>query len=307
MDPVAGKPATTVGAVIWRTLLAAGLGCLMAAAAWAESPVSSLPEPVAENPRWVSVGGAITEAIYALGAGGYLVATDTTSYFPAEAEKTAKVGYQRALSSEGILSVKPDVLVLSHEAGPPKVLEQLSDSGLQVHRMPPSTSLEGVYQVLARLGDLLERPQAASALLARLKQQESTLGAERDRLDQPPRVLFFMQHGGGSPMVAGRDTAADSILTLSGAINAAGGFSGYKPLTPEAMVQAQPDFILTTEQGLQQLGGVRAIQQLPGVSLVPGGQADRIVAMDTLLLLGFGPRTLEAALQLNQHWQGFRS
>ena len=115
------------------------------------------------------------------------------------------------------------------------------------------------------------------------------------------RVLFVMHHG-SAPMAAGRDTSADAIIRLSGADNAVTAYTGYKPLTPEATVLAAPDVILTTDQSLEQVGGIEAFTRHPALALTPAGKAGNVISMDALLLLGFGPRTLQAAIELAQRY-----
>lgn len=269
------------------------LGWLISPLSWAEA-----------GPRWISIGGANTEIIYALGEGQRLVATDTTSYYPPEANETPKVGYMRALATEGILSMTPDVVILAEGSGPPRVIKQLEDSGLTLHRTGEVDSIASLYENIHVIGQILDREEAATALIAELQVEETELQTKRQAQNQEPSVLFIMQHGAGAPLVGGQETSADKILRLSGARNAAQGFTGYKPLTPEALIAASPDFILTTDQGLDQMGGLDALLALPGVNLVPAGKQKQVSSMDTLLLLGFGPRTLEAALELNERWQG---
>ena len=98
--------------------------------------------------------------------------------------------------------------------------------------------------------------------------------------------------------VAGRRTAADSIIALAGGRNAVEGYEGYKPLTAEAAAGAAPDVILVTSRGLETSGGVDELLKQPGLSLTPAGKARRVIAMDDLLLLGFGPRLGQAAKEL---------
>ena len=91
--------------------------------------------------RVVSVGGALTETVYALGAGELLVGSDTTSYYPEAAANSPKVGYQRALSAEGILSLSPDLVIMTDEAGPPPVLAQLNSAGVNMLTLNAGRSL----------------------------------------------------------------------------------------------------------------------------------------------------------------------
>jgi len=112
--------------------------------------------------------------------------------------------------------------------------------------------------------------------------------------------MFVLTHSPTQLLVAGASTAAQAMLHYAGAVNAVQGFKGYKPLTPESMIAAQPDCLLVTEQGLQATGGLEVILKLPGLAQTPAGRSRAVIAMDALRLLGFGPRMPEAVLALHQ-------
>jgi iron complex transport system substrate-binding protein len=263
----------------------------------------ALPTYAKEAKRVITVGGALTEIVYALGAEDSLVGSDTTSYYPAAAEKLPKVGYKRALSAEGILSLNPDIVILNDEAGPPAVLQQIEAAGTEVIKLKIGRSLDDVEQNITAISKLLNRDQQAAVLLQTINNKNDELTSTIQQQEIPKQVMFILQHGGGSPMVAGAGTAADSIIRLSGAQNVIADYEGYKPLTPEAAVALEPDVILITKQGLEQAGGKEGLMKSPGVSLTPAAQKGHIIAMDSLELLGFGPRTVEAALALNQAYE----
>ncbi|WP_020410160.1 heme/hemin ABC transporter substrate-binding protein [Hahella ganghwensis] len=266
----------------------------------ADEEASLVNEAVAS--RVISIGGALTETIYALGREEVLIASDITSYFPEAAASLPKVGYQRALSSEGILSLKPDLILASEEAGPLSVVQQIQSTGIRWVTLPTPESLDDVYQNIEQLGAILGARNKANSLVEDIKKQASVLQQHINHQEGSSRILFVLQHTGGAPMVAGSNTSAHRIIELAGARNALEEVEGYKPMTPEAVVQARPDLILTTRMGLDQVGGVEAMLGIPGLALTPAGRQQRVVAMDSLLLLGFGPRTVSAAEQLHQHW-----
>ena len=191
----------------------------------------------AETPkRLVAVGGAVTEIVYALGAENLIAGSDTTSYFPPAAEKLPKVGYMRSLSAEGILSLRPDLLIVTDDAGPPAVLKQVESVGTKILRLKSGRSIADVEDSIRKLAKVLDREAQGKALLAKMDRDAATLAGEVSELKTPPRVMFILQHGGGAPMVAGGGTAADSIIRLSGGANVVTAYDGYKPLTPEAAV-----------------------------------------------------------------------
>ncbi len=253
--------------------------------------------------RVVAIGGALTETIYALGAEKLLVGNDTTSYYPPAANELPKVGYQRALSAEGILSLSPDLVILTDDAGPPAVLKQLSHAGVQLLKVPAGRSFADVKNTILRVADALDYRAKSTLLIEQLEAHVRALEDSVATQGKTKQVLFVLQHSGGAALVAGANTSADSMIHLSGADNVVSAYSGYKPLTPEALIALQPDVILVTSQGLQQTGGVEQLLKIPGLAFTPAAKSGHVIAMDALLLLGFGPRSAEAALQLNQDYQ----
>lgn len=274
-----------------RTLL----GCCAALA------VMVLPRPegsrAAATQRIVSVGGALTEIVYRLGAQGALVATDTTSLWPEPAKALPKVGYLRMLSAEGVMSVQPTVLLAPAEAGPATVLQQLQAAGVRIVRANNEHTFDSLLANVALVADAIDRGREGDALTAELKREWS---ATRAKLaGRPvPRVLFILSHTANNVQVAGGSTAADAMIALAGGTNAMTGFTGYKPLSAESAISAAPDVILVTREGLEAVGGVDGLLTRPGLALTPAGRARRVIALDALYLLGFGPRLPQAVAEL---------
>ena len=118
--------------------------------------------------------------------------------------------------------------------------------------------------------------------------------------EAPPKVLFIYARGGGTQNVAGTDTSADAMITLAGGINAVTDYSGYKPMNAEALIASAPDYILFTDRGLDSMGGIDEVVKMTGIAQTPAGKNKRIISVDDLILLGFGPRTAQGAVQLSQ-------
>lgn len=263
---------------------------------------SDAGKPLAKTRRIVSVGGALTEIVYALDAQAELVGVDTTSLFPATAQQLPQVGYARTLSAEGVLSLAPTQLIATEEAGPATVLRQVRDAGVTVHVLNANNRFEGLLERVKQVGRITGRAEPATRLAQTLQQQWSGALAGVQRRPTPVRVLFILAHAPNQVMVGGRDTGADAMLAYAGAVNVMGGsdgFSGYKPLTPEAVIAARPDVVLVTDQGLKASGGVDGILKLPGLAQTPGGKQHRIVSLEAMLLLGFGPRMPQALTEVN--------
>ena len=271
--------------------LGAGLAVL-ATPTWAASSPAS---PAIPAKRLVSLSGALTEVVYLLNAQGMLVGTDTTSLFPEAAQKTTKVGYVRQLSAEGLLSLKPDAVVGTSEAGPPVVIDQIRQAGVRVALVPARHDWAEVQEKVAVVGREIGRVSEAQALLAQLDAQWAGVKAQVAKASRKPRVLFVLAHS-GSPQVSGRGTAADALMRYAGCSNAITQFDGYKPLTAEAMASAAPEVIISTTQGIEALGGEAAFWKRPELALTPAYAKKALVTLEASHLLGFGPR-LPTAVQ----------
>jgi iron complex transport system substrate-binding protein len=251
--------------------------------------------------RIVSVGGGLTEIMYALGAEKELVGVDTTSLYPQAATKLPSVGYARALSSEGVLALSPTLVIATEDAGPPAVLRQIVTAGVPVSVLSANDKFEGVIERVRHVGALIEQTTRAGQLEAQLKQDWQRVRAPiLARKTSAPRVLFILSHSPAQIMVGGRKTSADAMIAYAGARNAVDGFDGFKPLTPEAVIAAQPDIVLFTEQGMTVVGGMDGALKLPGLAQTPAGQKRRIVALEAMFMLGFGPRLPQALSALDQ-------
>ncbi len=256
------------------------------------------PAVAAHELRIVSVGGSITETIFALGLGDSVVGADTSSVYPEATLRLPKVGYARRLSAEGVLSLRPTRVIVSSDAGPPEALQQIRDAGIDVAVVPDEPTVAGAKAKISALGSLLKRESEGRALVERL--EYDLRAAPKSVGDSSPRVLFVYARGAASMSVSGTDTAANAMIELAGAQNAITGYSGFKPLTPEAAIAAQPDVLLVLSRGLESLGGADDLFAIPGISETPAGRFRRVVAMDDLYLLGFGPRLGQAVGELGR-------
>ncbi|CAM3546454.1 hemin ABC transporter substrate-binding protein [Rouxiella silvae] len=246
--------------------------------------------------RIVSIGGDVTEIVYALGAGDELVARDSTSTHPDKATKLPDVGYMRQLNAEGILSTRPTLVLSSDLAQPSLALQQVSQSNVKVVRVPGNPTLDTVVQKIEVVATALNRQAEGDKLIADYHSQLKAVKGTPLHV----KVLFIMSHGGMSAMAAGQNTAADAIITSSGAQNAMQGFSRYRPLSQEGIVAAAPDLLLLTPDGVKTLGGIDNVWKLPGMALTPAGRNKRVLVVDDMALLGFGLETPAVLASLRQ-------
>ena len=249
-----------------------------------------------DTSRIVSIGGAITEILYDLGLAETIVAVDTTSVFPpsALAEKP-NVGYMRALSAEGVLSMSPSLLLVSEGAGPPDAIDVLKRSSVPFFAISDEATEAAVAERIRVLGKVFCREAEAGRLASSVEKGFADLDRLTAGIEAPKRVLFVMSMQSGRPLVGGTETAADAIIALAGAENAAGAIEGYKPMSDEAVLEAAPDAVLMMASTAGHSGDVLS---QPAFRLTPAAEADRFIKMDGQFLLGFGPRTPAAAAEL---------
>jgi iron complex transport system substrate-binding protein len=274
----------------FRAALAPMLGVLLAAlpaGANESAPVFS------DASRIASIGGSITEIVYALGEEGHLVARDSTSSYPKEAVKLPDVGYMRALSPEGVLSVNPSGILALHGSGPKEAVEVLKKSSVPFIEVPEHYSHEGILEKIRIVGKALGVDAKAEKLAAEMDAKLTAAEKQTASIKERKRILFVLSTQGGRILAAGSDTAGDGIIKLAGAVNAVEGFSGYKQMSDEAIVTARPDVILTMRNAGPPISEDELFAN-PSIASTPAGAARKAISMDGGYLLGFGPRTAEA-------------
>ena len=280
------------------TTLHLGLGAGLLAVGLLALPMAPQAQAV-DAPRVVTLGGAVTEIAVALGAEDLLIARDSTSTYPPSVMDLPDVGYVRALSPEGVLSVAPDLILSEKGAGPAETIAVLEAAGVEFVTMPDDPTPQGVLDKIDAVAMSLRLPAAGAALKAEVAAGLEAAQARAEAVTEPQRVLFVLSLQGGRVMAGGEGSSAEGIIRLAGGVNAATGFEGYKQMTDEAVIAAAPDLILMMDREGEQAITAEDVQAHPALGLTPAAESGRILRMDGMLLLGFGPRTPEAATALH--------
>ena len=240
-----------------------------------------------DSPRVVTADGAITEIVYRLGLESLLVGVDTTSGYPEQTESLPKIGYLRALPFEGVLALKPDLLITSEQAAPEENLERLARAGVQVEKLPSARTPEAALERIVTVGGLLGEAEKAEVLASELRSKINRIQQASETRGNPPTVLFILAAGNHSVMLAGEGTSASALLDAVGAVNAVSGIQGYKPANREAILASRPDAIVIAES-------------TPGQFAIDAWQNGRRLVANGMLLLGFGPRLPDAMAAVNE-------
>lgn len=255
--------------------------------------------------RIITIGGAVTEIVYALGQEDRLAGRDRTSTYPAEATELPDIGYMRALAPEGVLSVSPDLIISVEGSGPPETIDVLRSADVEMVQIPERYTRAGIVGKIRAVGAALDQDEAAEVLATQVGQDidKAHQAAIEAAGGKPQRVLFVLSTQGGKITASGTGTSADGIIRLAGGVNAVTEFENWKEMSPEAVSIAAPDVILMMDRGGDHRAATDELLSMPAIALTPAGQNHRVVRMDGLHLLGFGPRTASAITELSRALQ----
>jgi iron complex transport system substrate-binding protein len=253
---------------------------------------------ISDTSQIVSVGGSVTEILYALGLESRVIAVDSTSLFPPRALAEKKnVGYMRQLSAEGVLGLTPSLVLAADGSGPKETIAVLQSAAVPFVRIPDRFTGESIVEKIKLISAATGTATRGECLAETVAADLAALGKLRARISEPVKVLFVLSFINDRPMVAGRNTAADGIIRLAGAVNASAAFEGYKTINDEAIIAAKPDAILAMERRQFALIPDQVFAH-PAFKLTPAAARKRLISMEGLYLLGFGPRTARAARDL---------
>lgn len=242
--------------------------------------------------RLVVAGGCATEIVYALGAGDRVVAVDSTSAWPPEAQDLPRIGYVRALPVEGILSMQPDRLLAVAEAGPSTAIDKLR-AAMPVDVLPPLRDPRGLPEQIRRVARHLDLEARGQAIASEIEARLADIPAEISSA-APPKVLVLLAAGGGQLMAGGSNSSAHALLQSLGLRNAAADLESFKPMSRESLLQIDADLIVIAETA----PGAFDPEAWPGLAHTTAGKQNRILVRDAMYLLGFGPRVIDAMQEL---------
>ena len=244
--------------------------------------------------RVVGVSKQINEFLYEIGAESVLVARDLTSIYPPAIRTLPSVGYHRALSAEGIISMRPTMLLTDGNLGPDAVVEQVKKVGIPVVIMNPGSTVDSAQGLMKQLGERFGRKESADSVIAAWNREMSAALADSARWAGTPKPRVLVMHFGqlnNSYLALKRGSAADQIISWAGGTNAVDSVGGMMRLTPELIARAAPDVIIATDVGFDRMGSAEKFAALPGVSLTPAAKKGRVYRVDETEVMYFGPRT----------------
>ena len=247
--------------------------------------------------KTIVAGGSLTEIIYFLNEEEKLVAVDITSNYPEKATELPSIGYVRTLSTEGVLSLDPNLILGEEDMGPPLVIDQIKSTGVDLRVIEEDYTLDSIIGKILCVGEILGVKEKATKLINSELQKniDNLIDTKLAGVNKNKKVMIILGMDGTSPMVAGLQTSGNGFIGMIGASNIMSSFEGWKPVSAESILVQNPDLIIITNRGLNNFGTIEKLAQHPSLAFTNAAQNLNILAIDGMSLLGFGPRTIEVA------------
>jgi len=302
-DPrTAEGPRTAVVATDAVEPVADHVGQLLPVTVVSQDPDGARDMVVDDTSRVIAldVAGSLAATVWGLGLGDTLVGRDMSTTFPGTEHLPVVTSGAHAVNAESVLALRPTLVLTDGTIGPRDVLEQLRESGVTVVFLHNEPSLEGAAQLARDTAAALGVSEVGELLAERITSEVATV---RDQIaaivptdpDKKLRVVFlYLRGSGGIYYLFGAESGADHLIEALGARDVAAelGWEGMRPMTDEAMVEANPDVVLVMTNGLASAGGVDGLLEAkPALALTSAGKHHRFVDMGDGEVLSFGPRS----------------
>ena len=255
--------------------------------------ISITPVEELTNVRIVALANGAGELIAAMGYRDNLVGRDIASS-TIELKDVPVVTSGHQVIPETIIAVQPTLVIVDDATGPSSAITKLESAGIRIVNISQSWNLADLLIKIKELGAALGAPQSAALLQKVLAESVDGTLAGASSADKQLKVAFLSLRGTSSIyLVGGQGSGADYLINATGAIDIGAKqlAKPFTPLTAETMAQLNPDLILVMIEGLESVGGVSGLVELPGIAQTQAGKNRQVVAVDDSLLLSFGPRT----------------
>ena len=261
----------------------------------------SNPAAEVRDERYVVISQVYNEIIWALTAQDHVVGVDYSSTYPPEVKNVQTVGYHRALSAEGILSLHPTAIIHDNNIGPPQVLEQFQSLNIPMKTFTAkNNSIDGTKALIREMGGYFNKEQRAEELCDKLDaQMAASLESVKKYNDHPRIAIIHFGRASNVYLIVGKGGggdggAASQMIEWAGGQMAIDSQGMQRMTSPEMLAQANPDVILVTDFGYDRLGDpMPEIKALPGVATSNAAKNNHIYRIEENQLMYFGPRSGE--------------
>ena len=249
----------------------------------------------------VVAGGSITEIVYFLGMEDKLVGVDITSNFPKEAKKLKSIGYLRNLSIEGILSLSPGLVLAEEDIGPPIIVNQLRKTSIDLRIIKEKNNLNGIHNKIVCISKILNTSLEENEDYVELqKKLYRVRNLKKINSKKIKKILLILMMRGSSPVVAGKNTSGQGFIEMIGHENSMKNLNGWKPVSSEEIIKKNPDYIIITKRAFKNFSSLDQFLNIPGISSTLAAKKKNIIVKDGMSMLGFGPRTINVAFDIDK-------
>lgn len=248
----------------------------------------------------VVAGGSITEILYFIEQENRIIGVDVTSNYPKEAKKLPSIGYVRSLSTEGILSLNPKLILGENDMGPPLVINQLKEINMDLRIIPEEQTSYGIVDKIKCVASILGCIDSADIrvtndLMPTIMELETLVDLNESN---KKNVMLILSMQGTSPIVAGKGTSGDNFIKMAGAKNVFDSFDGWKPVSEESIINVNPEFFIIPSRDMHKGSNVKNLTTNPIFINTEAGANKNFIFEDSMAMLGFGPRTIDIALKV---------
>jgi len=258
------------------------------------------PANTSKAERLVVISPIYNEIIWALGAQDSVVGVDLSTTYPPDVKKVQTVGYHRALSAEGILSLHPTAIIHDGNIGPPQVLDQLKSLNIPMKTFnAKNDSIDGTKALIREMGDYFHKKDRAEELCRTLDtQMAASLDKTKQYTDHPRVAVIHFGRASNIYLVVGKGGGGDGggasqMIEWAGGEMAIDSRGMQRMESPELIAKANPDVILVTDYGYDKLGSMDQVKTLPGVGTSNAAKNNRIYRIEENVLMYFSPRSGE--------------
>ncbi len=249
----------------------------------------------------VVAGGSITEIVYFLGMEDKLVGVDITSNFPKEAKKLKSIGYLRNLSIEGILSLSPGLVLAEEDIGPPIIINQLRKTSIDLRIIKEKNNLNGIRNKIMCISKILNTSLDENEDFIEFENKlHMVRKLKKINSEKIKKILLILMMRGASPVVAGKNTSGQGFIDMIGHENSMNDLNGWKPVSSEEIIKKNPDYIIITKRAFKNFSSLDQFLSVPGISSTLAAKKKNIIVKDGMSMLGFGPRTINVALDIDK-------
>ena len=242
--------------------------------------------------------GTLATTVYALGLGDLLVGRDVSTGIPELSDLPVVTHNGHELNAEAILDLNPSVVLTDYSIGPLEVQLQLKDAGIPVVTLDGTRNREVIGEQIEAVAEVLGVPERGAELAERVDGEVAEAEAQvaemiPDDPDEKIRMVFLYMRGtAGVYYWFGKGSGADDLIEALGGVDVATevGLEGARPINAEGLVKSEPELYLMMSHGLESVGGVDGLLEVPGVADTTAGVNGCVVDMTDYEVLSFGPQ-----------------